>query len=372
MFSVMKSFIPFSARRRSPFRMSVIAVAIIMTAVLSPGASAQDIYTKNNLPVPGTSYRLQHADALNVNVQPGGIDAVWDYSALKPIKGVVDSLAIVDAKRVSGSVPPEANVAVVNSTRERREYYTTLKPSLRSLGFEDVDIKALMGASPYDIDPIPVKVNSTYTTTVDGSIIVKARPDLRIERSGTLSFTPDGNGSIRLPGILPQRAIRLRWEEEYVDTVFKNDGALYTATTKTTRWVWMAENGCTEYLVIEDGAVKHERISEDPPKDSLIASVRYYTGGEVTSVPAEDAAALRVMPNPAADVITIVSEECRDRDVRVEGYTLIGEHVFGRTVHSADGVVRVDLPDGLCASQTLMLRIVVNGTVHTRFILLQR
>lgn len=356
-------------------RCAAIVTSILFFAIgaRAPHAGAQEIYRKNNLPAPGTSYRLQHAEVFNVIAQPGGIDAVWDYATLKPIKGSVDSVAVVDAKSVSGDVPPEADVVITNSTDTRRDYFATLKPSLRSLGYEDDNVRALVGTSPYDIDPIPVKYNVTVTNTVDGSIEVKARPELLINRSGTIRFTPDGSGTLRLPGIpIPQRSIRLRWEEEFTDTVFRKEVALYRSLTRNTRWVWMAENGCTEYLVIENGSVTHERISEDPPKDSLINSVRYYTGGEVTDVPIGDESSLQVMPNPVTEALTIMCTDCPDRDVRVDLYTLLGEHVLGRSVHSSDATLRLVVPGQLCASQTLMLRLSVSGQVHTRFVHIQR
>ena len=351
----------------------VFGVLVLCLSATTVHVRAQVLYTKANLPTVPTTYYLQSAVPAGVIVEPGGMNINWDYSKLQAIKGVVDTVSIVDAKKVVGDVPPEANVAKINSINNKREYFNTTKPSLRSLGYEDNTTKALSGASPYDVDPIPLNLNATYSNTYDGSIQINDQPDVRIRRAGTVRFTPDGAGLLSLPGgASVVTTIRVRWEDDFVDTVYRNDVPLYSARTTRTRWIWMDAKGCTEYLTVSRGDVAFTRITEDPPADSSLSDVFYFIGGSVSRVDNEDETLFNIVPNPASEYVSITSDAIRDSFIKIELHSLTGETLYGHSLMSTSNSIRIAIPRELCASQSVVLRLTANGVTRSRILTIVR
>ena len=348
-------------------------VAMMYAVCVSTGVLAQPLFTKSNLPTVPTSYIMQSAQSAGVVAMPGGLKMNWDYSNLVPQKNIFDTIRIVDPRDLQGEVPPEANVAILSSLSGRREYFNTLAPSLRSLGYEDDVIKAVSGTNPYDVEPIPLGFNSTYANTYNGSVEIKNQPDLRIQRSGSVKFTPDGQGQLRLPGSpVDLASIRVRWDDEITDTLFRNDIALYSARTTSTKWVWMEELGCKEYLVITRGGVVFTRISENPPKDSLFESVKYLVKDNTSDIHDSEDASLLVMPNPVSDRLFISSEYLLNSKVDVVLCSVLGEELFHQSLHSTSTLLSIPVPSQICASQTLLLRVSVNGRSISRMITVMR
>ncbi len=347
-----------------------MALCAILMFVLFPSLRAQDVFTVEHLPRIGGSYTRSIAAPLVLDPQPGGLDQNWDFSSLQSLPGRRDTVRFVDAKTLSGPIPFKANVAVLSSDRGSRVFYNTLKPSLSYQGEDDKTKQVLMGSDPFDIDPIPVKYNSSITSSYGSTISFPLTPSRTIRRHSTVEFTPDGTGNLMLPpGIKAVATIRVHWTEDHLDTVLLNNKPSYTARTTTDRYVWYDLTSAAEYLSITQGNVRFAKIAQTPPADSQIVDIRFIGSNDVVSEVREiENGGMQVYPMPASSVLRVSGISSNAQIVEATLFSLSGAELRSAK-RNPDSNQPLELNVEGLAAQPALLELRIDGRRYTQRVL---
>ncbi len=349
-----------------------LALCGLLLLLLFPSLRAQDLYTEFNLPKVGARYVRSWAPPIAVDPQAGGLGQSWDFRSLTSVLGKRDTIRFVSPVGLPGVIPPKTTVVVTNSTTAGRVFYNTSKPSLAYLGEDDSDKRLIMGSDPFDIEPIPIKFGALLTSKYSATIQFPKIPAQTIRRRTTVTFSPDGEGELLLPGAgTNDPSIRVHWTEDIVDTVLLNNKAQYVAHSQVNRYVWYGAKSAIEYLSIKEGQVSFTRIGGTPPKDSLFFETRFVESNSVSGIENTDDASIQVFPMPASSVIHIDGIEAGTGQVRASLFSMHGELLaYVERGPDADGPLNLNIKD--CAAQSCVLRIDVGGRRIVRKVVITR
>jgi len=338
-------------------------------------AAAQPRLDRRTLPTPSKSFVLGIADTVGVKVGAAGRNVFWDFTQLRRRVGVdstrIQYLTPAETPPQAAALFPTAEVAVLRD--QRYEFFRTEGTMFRSLGEWAPTSSLISGtANPYDTRPVELTHGGQHTDDFN-AIITSPTAPLVQQRSGTVSFTYDGFGRLRLPNGEVDSVTRTRTITRVADTARFTEPVvrLVIRTTDVESYRWMHIASDVPWLI---ATFTTSRVTANGKPVSSITTREFLFRDTVNSTTGIDEVlalddTYTLHPNPARSNEQVV---VRRIDTEVVGATLV--NVQGIThdvvVTRADKVSSTVRLDNVAAGSYVLVLQTATGLEHYRLVVM--
>lgn len=195
-------------------------------ALFSLSAQAQPTLTSANNIQAGTTYTAYNA----TNALPqgaAGANVTWDFSSLSSSASTNYGYYTCGSTGHSCTTFPGSTIVNDPGTGQY-VYYKTSSSSLALNGISTGSVNFIY-SDPQEILRFPFTYNNTYTDNFSSAFTSGGFP---FTRSGTITVTADGYGTLKLPGGTYHNVLRVKKVENYTDT-WSGPSISYSAETYT-------------------------------------------------------------------------------------------------------------------------------------------
>ena len=261
-------------------------ITLLLAGIAALGAQAQPVLTHDsNAPVIGATYTMRYGD----HVSPGapGAQQTWDLSGL-----TTDSTSLVRILPVAST--PNGNL-FPNATYAEDDggvitYFRSTPTGIQFAGSDDGEGTLITYSQMGRHLSFPCSFGSTWTDTEVGAFDLE---DIHVDRSGTVTATADGYGTLVMPfGTIPN-VLRVHWVNTGQDVMdlftmnYTYDSYIYltpgnqypiaqlvtssvavlgnTQTVQFSRWVGSLSTDVAAIAEVEDGL----HVFPNPATDEL-------------------------------------------------------------------------------------------------------
>lgn len=207
---------------------------------LNPFIYSQVTLTSENNPVVGNVYRKVNCDTVGVNQGPSGANQTWNFTNLTRSDSF-DVSFVAPGNTPFGSQFTNSNVAST-SDNSNYTYYRANSSNLEMLGTAVTGLVIVLSNTQV-LFQYPFTYNTTFTDQFSGTFTFGG---FNVLRTGTITGTGDGWGTINLPFGSFANALRVRYDITIRDSVVVPP--LVTRTTQTS-YNWFVPG--KRYAVLE-------------------------------------------------------------------------------------------------------------------------
>ena len=281
------------------------------------------LHSTNSAPIIGETFTTH-----SINFLPPGPDGplvLWDFShilsAIEEERNVISPEGTLYKKAFPGS-----NTAMeINAGTDGFHFYNLTSGKLNYDGFAD-DVSLIYYHDPMERMRFPFTYNSNFTD--DFASEFHDAQNVKTFRNGEITALADGFGTLKLPFGTYENVLRVKFLENYKDSLIVGAGYQEINYTRET-YSWFLAGTHQPLLTIsqldKDGQMTYQ--AEFLDMNNVIAGVK----------DAGNNAHFKVYPNPAKDEITIDLGEMPIGSGEIILYNLTGQVVLHQQVRvSAD------------------------------------
>lgn len=291
-------------------------------------AIAQPVVSSSDMFVAGDKEISYLADTDNVDYGTGGADQLWDYSGLKLITSLPDSLTFEYLDPSGTPFFPDFPGAILCSHLAGDGYYTYMKydnstSALTEIGFAyGSSTDAII--ETYDRPELFIKypINSSYDVTNNFSATGVGKQVTQYHK-GTITIKADGYGTLKLPRYTYRNVLRLHVHGVSTDSSYTL-GSLTVQSIVT-----------DEYRYITPG-IKNTLLSISRDDQYLYGrhitgrkGVKYYDRARVIVNNERDHkdASVKIFPDPVRNLCTLSLESDKNAAAEISIINMLGQVV---------------------------------------------
>lgn len=263
---------------------------ILLLSLYSGAAMAQATLTAaTNEPIPG---QVQVAYFKYSATDPGqsGANITWDFSDFQ--QSITDTMAYTacSANPNCGSFP-NSTVAGIDHANNTTLFLNTDNNAETVVGAIEPTGATIPYTNGEDLFRFPITYNNSYVDTFSATFT----STMAYYRSGTVTVTCDGYGTLILPYGTINNVLRIHRQEIYQDSA-NLEGTSFIIPYQSDLYTWYSTSNRGELMDASSITIDNQQTS----------SYSYYTKQIATSVNnVNETAELNVFPNPAKDVVNV-------------------------------------------------------------------
>lgn len=263
------------------------------------GIHAQTI-TQSWQPTTATVIKVQEVDAGSFIPGAGGTGKTWNFSGLTNSGTPVTAPYAAPAGTPYASSFPTSNLSLAQNV-STVAYYKTSSTSFDLLGVGTSQF-VMIYSDPMQQMRFPMSYNSTYK---DNYKATYSYSSFDVHRSGYITDTVDGSGTIILPGNKTiNDVLRLHLYQYILDSVFMSGNLVQMSISNVETWnyisAWLPGQNLFSYSEILTGT-------------QFLKSASYYNG-TLAGIPNAEASSdqkISVYPNPASNNLFVKANEAK-------------------------------------------------------------
>ena len=261
------------------------------------GAIAQPTLTADNCrPVVGDQYVYHVNSSYSGDGGAAGANQVWDFSDATDITDM--QITYMDCSEAPDCAEnPGANLISHQDNGDAYIYFITdnAKTSIKGMATMQQGVKVVISYSdPEDYTHFPFTFNDEYTDAMASTV---SGTGLDIDRTGNITVTADGYGTLITPAGTYNNVLRIFRNEVYQDDIDMGGGNVQTIHYESKLYTWY-QPGNNEFLLnitflTADGATMSsilEYTTQDPAAVKTLSPMQH---------------SLQVFPNPATDQVNL-------------------------------------------------------------------
>jgi hypothetical protein len=297
------------------------SIFTIFTMVgLAASANAQTLTQASHMPVAGDVFTGFAVDTTGVLPGNAGQGVAWNFANLAMQPNAFTTNFVAPSTTPSAADFPNASVAIHDTTGGENTYiYFRLNGSAYELmGFNAPQIGSVVYSNPMTIINFPVSFSSTPNVNDNfaASIVVQGFP---INRSGNITVTADGTGTLTMPNLPFSNVLRTKTEI----TITDNLGILGTQTTTSLTYDYYWQWYKNPLLTID------VTTSNDPFSGAVTTTKSVSMSDLATSIglTPEMVTDLVAYPNPTSNYINVNYDLKEAGMVKISVENLMGQQV---------------------------------------------
>jgi hypothetical protein len=294
--------------------------SLIVFAILAMALQSQPILDyPQNAPEAGTVAELQFVETAGLTYEPDGPGVSWDFSQLVNTR-TAQVTAIDPSLAPAGNQFPDANLAL--NMNDTVYTYTLIDEN----GFYYLGTQLAAGMYPYvmvysdsrQFLAYPFTYNDSFFDTYKGvSIVLVAE----VRMSAASNVLSDAYGTLTLPTGTYTDVLRIRIEDEEIDSIFVKGVLTSVETTFRTQYLWYAPQSKTPLLSYETVEVA-----------GMTDTVCFYTttGAGMNEDMQSGLYGLNIYPNPAGDFLMVESGTSGPSKVLISLVNQLGQTMLSK------------------------------------------
>ncbi len=273
-------------------------------------SEAQTTITNASAYQVGDFLSAQYSDT-SAKEGPSGAGQAWDFSSI-PKVGPLAVRPIVTPSSTGYSQFTTAKMAI-DAPGDNFTYLTTTDTTMEITGVV-IDGKAY----PYDNKEVIFKYPCSYATAfLDTFSGTYEANDVTVDRTGTVSFVSDANGTLILPTGVISSTIRIKFVEKITDIAHYGNISV-TTTINSTSYFWMINSNKNRLMNITYTSLTANGITTESEDDY------YYVFFTSVNDLKEAAEGLSVFPNPGHDQVRLSFDVNEGGDMHFSLEDLVG------------------------------------------------
>lgn len=279
-----------------------------------------------------------------------GANVTWDFSGIGTSAGVTGTYAACSSSN-NCSTFPGSNVVVQSSGSATKSYFIVDNTRYALNGTANASGTNIIFTNPEDMQRYPFTYNNTYTDNFAASYVSGGAT---INRSGSITVTADGYGTLKLPNGTFNNVLRIKRLETYADS-WGGTGMNYTVET----YAWYSP-------VMRELLLTRIEASMNGSPVPVVMAYTSQTPSAVTSMVIAAGSTL-LYPNPARDLVQVQFEATRQTTASIMLMDITGRQVLEtQTLRTISGRNEAKLSTGQLSPGMYLMQLEADGQVVTK------